>query len=70
METLLIAVTAVSLAMAVGLAIVVLKLVRDDRRRSEARVMALTAMSAAPVRAAAAIRRPRSGPGQPEAAAD
>jgi len=49
MVTLLIAVTAVSLAMAVGLAIVVLKLVRDDRRRSEARVLALSAMSAAPV---------------------
>jgi hypothetical protein len=48
MDTLLIGVTAVSLAMAVGLAMVVLKLVRDDRRRSEARVLALSAMSAAP----------------------
>ncbi len=46
METLLIAVTAISLAMAAGLAIVVLKLVGDDRRRSEARVAALTAMAA------------------------
>jgi len=49
MDTLLIAVTAISLAMAVGMAIVVVKLVGDDRRRSEARVAALTAMSAAPV---------------------
>lgn len=49
MDTLLIVVTAISLAMAAGLAIVVLKLVGDDRRRSEARVAALTAMSEAPV---------------------
>jgi hypothetical protein len=49
MDTLLIAVTAISLAMALGLAIVVVKLVGDDRRRSEARVAALMAMSDAPV---------------------
>jgi hypothetical protein len=45
MDTLLIAVTAVSLALAVGMALVVVKLVADDRKRSEARVAALTALS-------------------------
>ncbi len=56
METLLITMTAISLAMAAGLAIVVLKLVGDDRRRSEARVEALAAMSAV---AAAPESRPQ-----------
>ena len=56
--------------MAVGLAIVVLKLVRDDRRRSEARVLALSAMSAAPVDAAAASAAPDPAPASAEAAAD
>jgi hypothetical protein len=48
MDTLLIAVTAISLAMAAGMAIVVVKLAGDERRRSEARVAALTAMSVTP----------------------
>ena len=61
MDTLLIVVTALSLAMALGLAIVVAKLVGDDRRRSDARVAALTAMSAAPV--------PRQRPVEPAPAA-
>jgi hypothetical protein len=46
MDTLLMAVTAISLALAVGMALVVVKLVADDRKRSEARVAALTALSA------------------------
>jgi hypothetical protein len=45
MDTLLIVVTAVSLALAVGMALVVVKLIADDRKRSEARVAALTALS-------------------------
>jgi len=42
-------VTALSLAMAAGMALVVVKLVREERARSEARVAALGAMSADPV---------------------
>ncbi len=49
MNTVLIAVTVLSLAMAAGMAIVVIKLLRDDRARSEARVMALGAMSGDPI---------------------
>ena len=49
MDTVLIAVTALSLAMAIGMAIVVARLLRDDRERSDARVAALTAMAAGPV---------------------
>ncbi|HMF60907.1 MAG TPA: hypothetical protein VK595_11075, partial [Vicinamibacterales bacterium] len=45
----MIAVTALSLAMAIGMAIVVAKLLRDDRERSDARVAALTAMAAGPL---------------------
>ncbi len=65
MDTLLIGVTAVSLAMAVGLAMVVLKLVRDDRRRSEARVLALSAMSAAPVERPQRFAAPDTAPVSP-----
>ena len=43
------AVTALSLAMAAGMAFIVAKLVRAERARSEARVAALGAMSADPV---------------------
>jgi hypothetical protein len=49
MDTVLIAVTALSLAMAIGMALVVAKLLRDDRERSDARVAALTAMAAGPL---------------------
>jgi hypothetical protein len=49
MNTVLIAVTALSLAMAAGMAIVVIKLLRDDRARSEARVLALGALSGDPI---------------------
>lgn len=43
------AVTALSLAMAIGMAMVVAKLLREDRARSEARVAALVAMAAEPI---------------------
>jgi len=49
MDTVLMAVTALSLAMAAGMAFIVAKLVRAERARSEARVVALGAMSADPV---------------------
>jgi hypothetical protein len=49
MDTVLMAVTALSLAMAAGMAFIVAKLVRAERARSEARVAALGAMSADPV---------------------
>jgi hypothetical protein len=48
MDTVLMAVTALSLAMAGGMALIVAKLVREERARSEARVAALGAMSADP----------------------
>jgi hypothetical protein len=46
MDTLLIIVTALSLAMASAMAVVVAKLLGDDRARSDARVAALRAMAA------------------------
>jgi hypothetical protein len=49
MDTVLIAVTALSLAMAIGMAVIVAKLLRDDRERSDARVAALSAMAAGPI---------------------
>src|SRR6266545_3691435 len=49
MDTVLMAVTALSLAMAGGMALIVAKLVREERARAEARVAALGAMSADPV---------------------
>jgi hypothetical protein len=48
MDTVLLTVTILSLAMAVAMAFIVAKLMRDDRARSEARVNALTAMAAQP----------------------
>jgi hypothetical protein len=48
MDTLLIMVAALSLAMAMGMAIVAAKLLREDRARSEARVAALGAMAGEP----------------------
>jgi hypothetical protein len=48
MNTVLMVVTALSLAMAAGMAIIVAKLVREERARTEARVAALGAMSADP----------------------
>jgi hypothetical protein len=48
MDTVLMAVTALSLAMAIGMAMVLARLLREDRARSEARVAALVAMAAEP----------------------
>lgn len=48
MDTLLIAVTVLSLAMAIGLAILTTRLLREDRARADARVAALTQLSAEP----------------------
>lgn len=45
MDTLLIIVTGLSLAMAIAMAVVVMKLLRDERRRSDARVAALSGMA-------------------------
>ena len=64
MDTVLIAVTALSISMATGMALVVAKLVREERARAEARVAALSAMSADPVdpfTGAAAPDRGRAG---------
>ncbi len=48
MDTLLIAVTVLSLTMAAGLAILTTRLLREDRARAEARIAALTRLSAEP----------------------
>ena len=62
MDTVLMLVTALSLAMAIGLALVVAKLLRDDRRRSDARVAALTEMAAEPVPIAPPVITKRPAP--------
>ncbi len=49
MDTILTAVTALSLSMAAAMAVVVITLLRQERARSEARVAVLAAMSADPV---------------------
>jgi hypothetical protein len=48
MDTVLITVTALSLAMAIGMGVVIARLLRDDRERSEARVAVLAAMAGDP----------------------
>jgi len=48
MDTLMMAVTGLSLAMAIGMGLVLAKLVREERQRSDARVAALTEMAAEP----------------------
>jgi hypothetical protein len=60
MDTVLIAVAALSLAMAIGMAFMVAKLLRDDRARSEARVAALSAMAAEPAPAVEVMRVQRT----------
>jgi hypothetical protein len=72
MDTILIAVTALALAMAAGMAIVVATLLRQERARSEARVAALGELAAdaavdSPSRRpdAAALRRPSIAPPMP-----
>ena len=62
-------VTLISLAIAAALAVVVMKLLRDDRRRSEARIAALTELAEEPeVERSPAPRRPPAAPiGEPAA---
>ena len=52
MDTTLVTVTLLSMAMAASLSVIVWRMLRDERRRSEARVMALTAMASRPSSAA------------------
>jgi hypothetical protein len=59
MDTTLVTVTLLSMAMAASLSVIVWRMLRDDRRRSEARVLALTAMAARPP---AGERRDRAEP--------
>lgn len=64
MDTLLIIVTVLSLTMAAALVVVVAKLQRDERRRSDARVAALAEMAAEPVppQTLAEVATPRPAP--------
>jgi hypothetical protein len=48
MDTTLVTVTLLSMAMAASLSVIVWRMLRDERQRSEARVVALTAMAARP----------------------
>lgn len=52
MDTTLVTVTLLSMAMAAALSVIVWRMLRDERRRSEARVLALTAMASRPSGAA------------------
>jgi hypothetical protein len=63
MDTILLAVTVLSLAMAAGMAILVAMLLRQDRARSNARVAALSAWAAEPARAPATV--PAAAPESP-----
>jgi len=59
MDTTLVSVTLLSMTMAAALSVIVWRMLRDERRRSEARVTALTAMASRPARPASAPdRRP------------
>ena len=69
MDTVLISVTALSLAMAAGMAVIVARLLREERARSEARVEALTAMAAEPAAFAPLHRTPAPRRAAPSVAA-
>jgi hypothetical protein len=58
MDTTLVGVTLLSMAMAIGLSVVVWRLLRDERRRSEARVAALIDMAAQASEPAKFVRTP------------
>ena len=58
MDTTLVSVTLLSMTMAAALSVIVWRMLRDERRRSEARVTALTAMASRPARPASAPDRP------------
>lgn len=62
MDTVLISVTLVSLGLAGAMAVVVAKLLREERRRSDARVAALSELAAAPAAAPADAVRLRPAP--------
>ena len=62
MDTTLVGVTLLSLAMAAALSVVVWRMLRDERARSEARVTALAAMAAAPIARPAADLPLREAP--------
>jgi hypothetical protein len=62
MDTVLLVVTVLSLATAAGLAIVVVRLVREEQRRSEARSALLAEMAAQPEEVPIAWPRPRTAP--------
>jgi hypothetical protein len=57
MDTTLVTVTILSMGMAAALSVIVWRLLRDERRRSDARVAALAAAAAAPVASAFPPRR-------------
>ncbi len=61
MTTLLIILTALSLALAAGLAILTTRLLREDRARADARVAALTLLSAEPAVDVPAVEPPADG---------
>ena len=72
MDTTLVTVTLLSMTMAAALSVIVWRMLRDERQRSEARVTALTAMAARPAKPAAAPDRPPTAidlPIRPAAAA-
>ena len=64
MDTILLAVTVLSLAMAAGMAILVATLLRQDRARADARVAALSAWAAEPAATAPAVS-PGAPPSSP-----
>ena len=68
MDTTLVTVTLLSMAMAASLSVIVWRMLRDERRRSEARVMALTAMASRPSSAAPNVA-PRPTRAEPRAPA-
>ena len=61
MDTTLVSVTLLSMTMAAALSVIVWRMLRDERQRSEARVTALTAMAARPSKPAAASERRTPG---------
>lgn len=69
MDTTLVTVTLLSMGMAASLSVIVWRMLRDERRRSEARVVALTAMAARPSNPAprAATPAPRGSTPAPRA---
>ena len=64
----LLSVTLLSMAMALALSVVVWRMLRDDRRRSDARVQMLRELAAAPD--LSAIVRPPPVPARPPAPVD